>query len=307
MLAAAYAKAAQPEAAKKMIENLPTDVKPYKELAFSYGSDLRDKAIILETLVLLKDQKKGFEIAREISSSLSDAGYWMSTQTVAWCLKAMSAFATLNKGGELAFTYSYDGKEVEARTEMAIAQVELQLDNVSNRNLNVTSKSSGSLFVRLIRSGTPERGAEAEGASNLRLSVSYSDLQGLPIDPDQLRQGTEFIAAVSVAHTGTRGAYKNMALRQIFPSGWEINNLRLDEVQERLASDVPDYQDIRDDRVYTYFDLDINQRKTFKVLLTAGYAGSYYLPAVHCEAMYDHSIYATKPGRVVEVVKPEVQ
>jgi hypothetical protein len=39
-------------------------------------------------------------------------------------------------------------------------------------------------------------------------------------------------------------------------------------------------------------------------LLTASYAGSYYLPSVSCEAMYDHSIYARQKGQVVEVVKP---
>ena len=32
------------------------------------------------------------------------------------------------------------------------------------------------------------------------------------------------------------------------------------------------------------------QQKTFKVLLTASYAGTYYLPAVSCEAMYDPAV-----------------
>jgi alpha-2-macroglobulin len=58
MLAAAYVKAGQPEAAKKLIEKLPVQVKPYQEMAYSYGSDLRDKAIILETLLLLNDRVK---------------------------------------------------------------------------------------------------------------------------------------------------------------------------------------------------------------------------------------------------------
>ncbi|MBK8291244.1 MAG: hypothetical protein IPK96_10190 [Flammeovirgaceae bacterium] len=54
----------------------------------------------------------------------------------------------------------------------------------------------------------------------------------------------------------------------------EINNLRLtDDEAAGITGDVPTYQDIRDDRVYTYFDLNANQRKTFKVLLTASYAG----------------------------------
>jgi len=97
-----------------------------------------------------------------------------------------------------------------------------------------------------------------------------------------------------------------MALNQIFPSGWEINNLRLEEVEDRLNGDIPTYQDIRDDRVYTHFDLAPNQRKTFKVLLTASYVGSYYLPAVSCEAMYDRAVYARKKGKVVEVIKANV-
>jgi uncharacterized protein YfaS (alpha-2-macroglobulin family) len=92
-------------------------------------------------------------------------------------------------------------------------------------------------------------------------------------------------------------------LSQIFPSGWEINNLRLNDDESIAKTDRGDYQDIRDDRVYTYFDLAPGKARTFNTILTASYAGSYYLPAVSCEAMYDHSIYARKKGQLVEVVK----
>jgi uncharacterized protein YfaS (alpha-2-macroglobulin family) len=116
------------------------------------------------------------------------------------------------------------------------------------------------------------------------------------------------MAVVTVKNPGLRGYYQNLALTQIFPSGWEINNLRLTDDENIVAADRGNYQDIRDDRVYTYFDLGEGTSRTFKVLLTAGYAGTYYLPAVSCEAMYDRSIYARTMGRVVEVVKePGVQ
>jgi hypothetical protein len=169
------------------------------------------------------------------------------------------------------------------------------------------SQSKGTLFVRLVTAGTPARGAEVETASNLKMLVSYSDAGGSPIDPTSLEQGTEFIATVSIIHPGLRGAYKNLALSQLFPSGWEINNLRLDDAQEQLKADAPSYEDIRDDRVYTYFDLAPNQRKTFKVRLTASFAGTYYLPGVRCEAMYDHSIHASVAGKGVDVVKRGIQ
>jgi len=69
------------------------------------------------------------------------------------------------------------------------------------------------------------------------------------------------------------------------------------------TSTVFTYQDIRDDRILTYFDLARNRAKVIKVRLQSSYVGNFVLPAVQCEAMYDTSAYAkTKAGRV-KVVK----
>jgi uncharacterized protein YfaS (alpha-2-macroglobulin family) len=63
-----------------------------------------------------------------------------------------------------------------------------------------------------------------------------------------------------------------------------------------------DYQDIRDDRVLTYFDMTKNHDYIFKVMLTASYAGEFYLPAVACETMYDNANIARIKGKFVKVV-----
>jgi uncharacterized protein YfaS (alpha-2-macroglobulin family) len=65
------------------------------------------------------------------------------------------------------------------------------------------------------------------------------------------------------------------------------------------------YQNIRDDRVYTYFDLASNKSKTFKILLNASYAGQFYLPTIYAEAMYDATINARQPGKWIEVYTPK--
>jgi uncharacterized protein YfaS (alpha-2-macroglobulin family) len=101
-----------------------------------------------------------------------------------------------------------------------------------------------------------------------------------------------------------RGRYDNLALSQVFPSGWEINNLRLTGDEATGQTQLFDYQDIRDDRVFTYFGLSPGERKTFNLIITATYGGKFYLPAVSCEAMYDRSIYARKKGFEVDVLKP---
>ena len=303
MLASAYAKAGQPEAARKLVVNLSSVVKPYRELGYTYGSDVRDKALILETLSLLGERTKGFELLKEISASLSNQNSWMSTQEVAYCLKAVATFAGSEKRGDLKFNYTLNGKNVSASTELPIAQIPIPIDGVKNGNVKVENEASGILYTRLILEGTPARGAEEDAESNLSLSIVYKNKDGGVVDPTTLEQGQEFIAEVTVVHPGVRSNYENMALAQVFPSGWEINNLRLDGTEEVLASSAFTYQDIRDDRVYTYFDLRRNEKKVFKISLTASYAGAFYLPAMSCEAMYDRSIYARKKGQPVEVSK----
>ncbi|MEO7174239.1 MAG: MG2 domain-containing protein, partial [Saprospiraceae bacterium] len=56
-LAAAYALAGRPEIATRMTQNLNTNINPYRSMDDSYGSDLRDNAMILETMVLIKDKR----------------------------------------------------------------------------------------------------------------------------------------------------------------------------------------------------------------------------------------------------------
>lgn len=128
-------------------------------------------------------------------------------------------------------------------------------------------------------------------------------MDGVALDISKIKQGTDFIAEVNVFNPGIKGDYEQMALSQIFPSGWEIHNTRLFGTDNKLKPSVFTYQDIRDDRVYTYFDIKKNLRHTYYVFLNASYTGRYFMPSTYCEAMYDASISSRIPGKWVEVVK----
>ncbi len=137
-------------------------------------------------------------------------------------------------------------------------------------------------------------------AKDFLLLTEYKDMEGNKIDPAEIAQGTDFKAEVTIRNTGVRGTYSELALDQIFPSGWEIHNSRLDGSNQ--LGDSPEYQDFRDDRVYTFFDLKQGETKKFVILLNASYKGNFYLPTVTCHAMYDKSINARKHGEWVKVV-----
>ena len=151
--------------------------------------------------------------------------------------------------------------------------------------------------------GIPEIGDQSVANNNLTLQIEYTDMDGYSIDPENIIQGIDFLAHVTVSNPSGTENYRDMALTQIFPSGWEIHNTRMDDFTSIHQSSVPNYQDIRDDRVYTYFHLPRYERKTFVIQLNAAYVGRYYLPTVYCEAMYDERVNARRPGKWIKVDK----
>jgi uncharacterized protein YfaS (alpha-2-macroglobulin family) len=305
-LAAAYAKAGQPEVAKKLITGLPQTVAPYREMGYSYGSNDRDVAMILETLTLLGDKGRSGAVAKEVSKALS-ADSWMSTQTTAYCLIAMSKFVTMTGGTSAEMKYNVkvnNNAPVALNTKLPLKQIDMGLKGAAAGNVSVTNNGTGVMFARIILEGIPETGDQTEAENDLKVDINYTDMQGNPIDVSRLEQGTDFIAEARITNPGTRGEYLQMALTQVFASGWEIHNVRMDEAESVIKSDYPDYQDIRDDRVYTYFNVSPYKTMTFRIVLNSAYVGHYYLPTIYCEAMYDNTINSRKPGKWVDVVKP---
>ncbi len=300
-LAAAYSIAGQKQAALDLVAGMGTHVPKYREMSYTYGSNVRDQAMILETLALLGEKEKGFLLVQELSKIMSDPNQWMSTQTTAYCLIGVGAYLKESgTTGQIHFDYQVPGAgNIEAKTDLPIAVANLP-DDVSGK-LSFKNRTEAPLFVRIVAHGLPEEGMEETSSNDLSMSVRYYDKNGTAMNPASIIQGTDFIAEVTVRHPGHRSPYKEMALTQIFPSGWEILNTRVMGDAVGAGGDTPDYQDVRDDRVLTYFDLGTGQQKTFRIMLNASYAGTFYLPGISCEAMYDNTVNATEKGRRVTV------
>lgn len=302
-LAAAYKLAGQPEVASQLISGLPTQVKPYDQLDYTYGSDERDQAMILETLTLMGRRKAASDVLRSVAAHLSE-DRWYSTQTTAYALLAIAQYCGQNNSPyKLQFNYQANGNKGNVTSPSYIWQAPLP---ANGGKMVVKNSGSNYLYVRLVQQGTPLPGQEQEAGNDprvLQMQVNYLSMKGQPIDVASLKQGTDFVAQVTIKNPVGNGNYRNMALSQIFPSGWEILNTRMLNNDEVFKSSASDYRDIRDDRVYTYFGLDEDTQVTYYVMLTAAYTGHYYLPGVYCEAMYKSSINALQKGRWVEVVK----
>lgn len=302
LLAGAYAAAGKDDVAKTMVRGLSTKIGEYQELSYTYGSEVRDQAMILEVLTALAEEEAGFQLLTDLAKSLSSSG-WMSTQEIGYGLLAIGKFMGGQKPANFNFAYQYDnGQTVNAGSKNHIMLIDLPVKNINNKKVNIKNTSSDRLFARIGLRGQPLTGEEGPRADNIKIDVRYKDLTGNTIDPVKLVQGTDFIAEVAVTHLGTRAIpFQEMALAQVFPSGWEVLNTRMTDVQSFKDSSVPDYQDFRDDRVNSFFDIFQGKTQVYRVQLNAAYRGRFYLPAVSCEAMYDNSIGARVAGKWVEV------
>ena len=300
-LAAAYVLCGQIAVAKQLVNRESIDIQPYNGLYSSYGSRERDWAMLLETMTIMNNNTQGSVLTRRISEALSSDS-WMSTQSTAYCLLAVAKFTKGITTGKLSFSYTLaNGKVMRVSSAKPLTQISLPLPkNVTTMAITINNQGQAILFTRIIMEGIPEAGEEREFNNNLNLEISYQTRDGKSLDVSELTQGTDFVAIVSVYNPGGFN-YRDLALTQVFPPGWEIRNNRLTDVELPENMNNPSYQDIRDDRIYTYFDLAVGEMKTFVVQLNAAYLGKYYLSGLYCEAMYDNSISAMKKGQWVKV------
>lgn len=305
-LAAAFVLTGQPEAGKALIQSVPDQASEHQGIDITFGSTLRDESMILETLILLGDKSRGFELLKKISEALNNPSYWMSTQTTAYALLAVSKFAAMEDHQEGIHGEVTEGKRRRHSIQSKLPVLNHEFTPHENPEMiQFVNTGKSTVFVRMINRGKPTGLQNISESSNvIQMQLFYKDMQGNILQPDQLIQGTDFMAEVTIYNSGQRGGIRDLVLQQLFPPGWEIHNSRMDQAfaQDNAASIT--FQDIRDDRVYTYFDLAAGQRKTFRIYLNAAYAGTFYLPTQSCEAMYDASINARKSGLQVKVIKP---
>ncbi len=260
--------------------------------------------MILEAMVLMDMRNEAVPIMEEVASVLSGER-WMNTQSTAFGLISVAKFT----GGRiekenLKFEYSIDkGKSHTAETGMSIARIEGNPGNATGSSIRVVNKNAGIIYLRIINTGIPLHGKEEPVSQNLSVNVNYSNMLEERINVSEIVQGTDFFASYTISNPGTMGYLNNLALTVIYPSGWEIHNERLFSTREEGVSF--NYQDIRDDRVKTYFSLGANNKLTYSVRLNAAYIGRFYLPSVHAQEMYRNDVQVLVPGRWVDIISAE--
>ena len=298
-LAAAYAIIGQADVAKNILSGARLDVENNNYYYYTYGSADRNRAMALETYVLMKDKTKAQDLAKVIAKNLSNRRY-MSTQSTSYSLLAMAKFADMIGGKGITTSVAVNGSSLTVNSEKTLATRTLEIKKGSN-NIELKNQEGNTVYVSIVNSGILPVGEEKSIQKNLSAQIVFKGRNGSKIDPISITQGTDFVAEVTITNT-TSNRLKDLALTEIFPSGWEIVNTRFTDFGD-FAQNAVIYTDLRDDRANFYFDMKRNETKTFRILLNASYLGKYYLPGVQAEAMYDNDYMVRTKGQWVEVVQ----
>ncbi len=316
MLSATYFLSGKKGQSNKIRNGIAMSVMKYKDPGRTYGSRLRDRAIILEALTLFEDWNKADLMYEEMVAELSDNG-WYSTQSLGFSLMALGKYMIENEAdfrendspvsGYIVFPgnkkkmFNFKGLDFKMPIESGFGE---QLKVFVDKKVKL-----GRVFVTLQWSGVPLKSYERDIADNLNLQVVWFDEEGRVTDPSLLKQGTTFWGRFRVGpgiYSGKK--LSELALVQIMPAGWEIENTRLSgdnrpEWMDEWALDNEEYTDIRDDRIMWFFDMGRNTRYfDFIVKINCVTAGRFMLPPTVFEAMYNNNYRAVKKGGDVEVV-----
>ena len=307
LLAAAFATTGRPEVSADLLDVRNTGTEQ-EYCNYYYGSEMRDKAIILYTLTLLKNEEQALPLLKVICDNFNNEG-WYSTQSIAWGLFSYMKWTESipgdkNSPSKLKITFNGTKSEQTILSKQVWSK-DLRQNN-ENNSLIVENNSEKPLYITLTRKGIPLVSDIAREDKGLYMKIDYMDMDLKPVDQKNLKQGSDFMMVVKVTNN-TFTMVENIALTEMVPSGWEIQNTRLFEANYGIKESTYDWRDFRDDRVNTFFSLTQGQTRTFVLILNAAYKGEFYQPSVWCEAMYIPNCYSRYPGNPVKVTGQKIE
>ncbi len=156
LLAASFATTGRPEAAGELLDvrNIVTEPKYYY---YHYGSQLRDKSIILYTLTLTKNLDQALPLFNEICESLNK-DTWYSTQSIAWGLFAYMKWVgalPVDKNNPVEVKIDFNGEKTRQTIGGKLVwKKELEMKSGNNK-ISVENASSNPAYVNLVRKGIP--------------------------------------------------------------------------------------------------------------------------------------------------------
>ena len=280
----------------------------------SFGSNERANGLILalhQELAIRENwpSSLGASLARTIASDLENIknSYYFSTQEIAWMTYGLASRITESSSWKQPIVANKKSTIEPVRSNKTSAGWDIY--DVARNNQQLTMRSGGSdSYVIISTEGVKNNGAYTYGGEGLKISRVYKTPDNKMVDWNNHHLGDEVVVVLTVQNK-SGSELNELALVDHIPAGWEIQNPAFgrggdftdfyDENQWQT-----DYTDVQDSEIRAFGDIDRNKSIQFVYSIRATSAGSFFVPPVEIEAMYDHKIWARETGMNIEVKGP---
>lgn len=265
----------------------------------SFGSTTRDLAFLTYSEMLCSKDDALIQGHVNDLCEILNSGRWLDTQSTAFALFTLGKYAEKvgTTNSPISATVKVNGDERTLSSNRGSMGYAIT-PKIGANKVEVTNKADQKLTAKVYTKTAVAEYETQENGNFIKMSVNYFDKNGAALNPASLPMGTDFSVTITVENP-SQYRVTELALSYYLASGWEIINDRLTGTGSE--NNGAKHFDIRDDRAYFFFDLSAKQKKSFKLKLNATYEGSYMLPAVRCEDMYNNEIYYMVPARPVVV------
>ena len=303
LLAAAYASAGNPRAAQSLTAALG-EVEPIqRQTGGNFDSAIRNRALLL--LALMDAEPNNPKVPALVDRLARDAkaDSWWTTQEESFTLLALGQF--LQKQAQqppYSGTLFVGDKKIGTFTNQTLTFPPIVGGGPVRLQMNGGYKS-GSAFYSVMTRGVQKDDAFQPASAGIEIQREFLDRDGKAIDLNNVHQGD--LVAIKTKVRSTSGEIHNVVVVNLLPSGLEVENPRLSSTEQLPwvtdANFQPRYMDLRDDRILLFADLPADSWQTYYTLVRAVAPGSFRLPPVQAEAMYNPAIRGTGARGTMEV------
>ncbi len=292
LLAGAYYNCGESDIAQDILDKSADGQNSVVEHGNNFGSDNRDKGLILSVLLDMDDEQAASAGYREVAGVLNSNQY-LSTQDTGLLL--YGALSYMEKYGVRTRISARLGGAEDRTLGPAEGVLRSGLVQADGGTYTVQNSGNSDLYSVFSWEGIPGIDNVEEVEKGISVRVSFVDEFGQSVNTSEITQGEKIFLDYEIRNN--TGRYlDNMVLSQIMPAGWEIEDTSLSggNMPSFLKRSSYDHLDIRDDRVSWFFDMPVKVSRHFNIAVNTVTPGSYVIPPAVCEDMYDGEVQAVK-------------
>ncbi len=299
MLAAAYALSGDRRTYGELMPDKFTVEQAARTTGDDFDSPIRANAIVLN--MLLETDLNNVNIPRYMDylSQRYKEDYWFSTQDDAFTLLAFGKAARMAAAAKITGTVKAGSKEYAYKG----GSQRFDVDPFGS-SVTISTQGEGRAYYSIVTEGIRTDGQVKPEDRNLQVRREFLDRAGNALNISSLKQNDLVIVRVRLVSPVDR--LDNIAISDLLPAGFELENPRLTEmasypfVKDAMA---PEYLDVRDDRInfFTSFHPGGNKQQLFYYAMRAVSPGRFVYAPIVAGAMYNGEYHSVSGGGTVTV------